>query len=79
MASSTRVTRSKGESDGLSLPMNSRSTRQDTTLGRNGGTTDTSGMEHQLLMQTQMPDMTQSPGPAPAEQTMAAAMLHTAL
>ena len=75
MASSTRVTRSKGESDGLGLPMKSRSTRRDATSGRNGGTTNTSGMEHQQQMPTQTPHTTQSPGPAPAEQTAAAAML----
>ena len=55
MASSTRVTRSKGESDGLSLPMKSRSTRRDATSGRNGGTMNTSGREHQQQMPTQMP------------------------
>ena len=75
MASSTRVTRSKGELDGLSLPMKSRSTRRDATLGRNGGTTNTSGQEHQQQMPTQMPHTTQSPETAPAEQTATAAML----
>ena len=49
MATSTRITRSKGESDGLSLPMRSRSTRRDATLGRNRGTMSTSGREHQQL------------------------------
>ena len=75
MASSTRVTRSKGESDGLSLPMKSRSTIRDATLGRNGGTTSTSGWEHQQQMPTQMPHTTQSPETAPAEQTATAPML----
>ena len=75
MASSTRVTRSKGESDGLSLPMKSRSTRRDVTLGRNRGTTNTSGQEHQQQMPTQTPHTTQLPETAPAEQTMTAAML----
>ena len=60
MASSTRVTRSKGESDGLSLPMKSRPTRRDATLGRNGGTMSTSGREHQQQMPTQMPHTTVS-------------------
>ena len=73
MASSTRVTRSKGESDGLSLPMKSRSTRRDATSGINGGTTNTSGQEHQQQMPTQMPHTTQSPETAPAEQTATAA------
>ena len=49
MASSTRITRSKGESDGLSLPMKMRSTRRDATSGRNGGTTSTAGREHHLF------------------------------
>ena len=75
MASSTRVTRSKGESDRLSLPMKSRSTRWDATSGRNRGTTNTSDWEHQQQMPTQMPHMTWSPETAPAEQTATAAML----
>ena len=75
MASSTRVTRSKGESDRLSLPMKSRPTRWDATSGRNGGTTSTSGREHQQQMPTQLPHTTQSPETAPAEQTVTAVML----
>ena len=76
MATSTRITRSKGESDGLSLPMRSRSTRRDTTSGRNGGTTlSTSGWEHQQQMPTQTPHPTQSPEAAPAERTATAPML----
>ena len=38
MSTSTRITRSKGESDGLSLPMRTRPTKKDTTSIRNGGT-----------------------------------------
>ena len=75
MASSTRVTRSKGESDGISLPMKLRPTRRDATSGRNGGTMSTSGREHQQQMPTQPPHMTQSPETAPAEQTVTAATL----
>ena len=75
MASSTRITRSKGETDGLSLPMKSRSTRRDATSGRNGGTTNTSGREHQQQMPTHMPHTTQSPETASAEQTATAPML----
>ena len=76
MATSTRVTRSKGESDGLSLPMRSRPTRRDATLGRNGGTAlSTSGREHQQQMQTQTPHSTQSPEAAPEERTATAPML----
>ena len=76
MATNTRITRSKGESDGLSLPMSSRSTRRDATSGRNGGTTlSTSGREHQQRMPTQTPHPTQSPGAVPAERTATAPML----
>ena len=76
MATSTRITRSKGESDGLSLPMRSRSTRRDATSGRNGGTMlSTSGREHQQQMPTQTPHPTQSPDTAPAERTATAPML----
>ena len=75
MASSTRITRSKGKSDGLSLPMKLRSTRRDATSGRNGGTTDASDWEHQQQMPTQTPHMTQSPETAPAEWTATAATL----
>ena len=79
MAASTRITRSKGESDGLSLPMSSRSTRRDATLGRNGGTMSTSGREHQQQMPTQMPDPTQMPEAAPAERTATAPTLPPSL
>ena len=75
MATSTRITRSKGESDRLSLPMRSRSTRRDATLGRNRGTMSTSGQEHQQQMPTQMPHPTQSPEATPAERTATAPML----
>ena len=76
MATSTRITRSKGESEGLSLPMRSRPTRRDATLGRNGGTTlSTSGQEHQQQMPTQTPHLTQLPQAAPAERTATAPML----
>ena len=75
MASSTRITRSKDESDGLSLPMKSRSTRRDTTSGRNGGTMSTAGQERQQQMPTQMPHTTQSPETASAERTATAPTL----
>ena len=76
MSTSTRITRSKGESDGLSLPMRMRLTRRDTTSGRNGGTVlSTSGQEHQQQMPTQTPHLTQSPEAAPAERTTTALML----
>ena len=76
MATSTRITRSKGKSDGLSLPMTSRSTRRDATSGRNGGTIlSTSGREHQQQMPTQMPNPTQSPEAVPVERTATAPVL----
>ena len=76
MSTSTRVTRSKGKSDGLSLPMRMRLTRRDATSGRNRGTAlSTSGREHQQQMPTQMPHSTQSPEAAPEEKTVTAPML----
>ena len=76
MSTSTRVTRSKGESDELSLPMRMRPTRRNTTSGRNGGTVlSTSGREHQQQMPTQMPHLTQSPEATLEERTMTAPML----
>ena len=76
MSTSTRITRSRGESDGLSLPMRMRPTRRDTTSGRNGGTAlSTSGQEHQQQMPTQTPHLTQSSEAASAERTTTALML----
>ena len=76
MSTSTRITRSKGESDGLSLPMRMRSTRRDTASGRNGGTAlSTSGQEQQQQMPTQTPHLTQSPEAGSAERTATAPML----
>ena len=76
MSTSTRVTRSKGESDGLSLPMRTRPTRRDATSGRNKGTAlSTSGREHQQQMPTQTPHLTQSPEATPEERTTTAPML----
>ena len=76
MSTSTRITRSKGESDGLSLPMRMRPTRRDTTSGRNGGTAlSTPGRDQQQQMPTQMPHLTQSPEAASAERIATAPML----
>ena len=76
MSTSTRITRSKGESDGLSLPMRMRPTRRDTASGRNRGTAlSTSNLEYQQQMPTQTPYLTQSPEAASAERTAAAPML----
>ena len=76
MSTSTRITRSKGESDGLSLPMRTRPTRRDTASGKNGGTAlSTPGWEQQQQMPTQMPHLTQSPEAASAKKTATALML----
>ena len=70
--------RSKGESDGLSLPMRTRPTRKDTISGKNGGTvlntTFNTGRNQQQRMLTQMPHLpTQSPQATSAERTDTAA------
>ena len=79
MSTSTRITRSKGESDGLSLPTRKRLTRKDTTSGRNGGTVlntpGSTGRGQQPQMPTQMPHLTQLPEAASAERTATAPML----
>ena len=76
MSTSTRITRSKGESDRLSLPMRMRPTRKDTASGRNGDIAlSTSGQEQQQQMPTQTPHLTQSPEAASAERTATAPML----
>ena len=71
--------RSKGESDGLSLPTRMRPTRKDTTSRRNGGTAlstpGNTGRDQQQQMPTQMPHLTQSPEAASAERTATALML----
>ena len=74
MATSTRITRRKGESDGLSLPTRTRPTRKDTISGRNGGTalntTFNAGRDQQQQMPTQMPHLpTQSPQATSAGRT----------
>ena len=60
MSTSTKVTRSKGKSDGLSLPMRMRPTKKDTTSGRNEG-----GKDQQQWVPTQTP--AQSPLATAAE------------
>ena len=74
MSTSTRIMRSKGESDGLSLPTRTRPTRKDTISGRNGGmalnTTFNTGRDQQQQMPTQTPYLpTQSPQATSAEGT----------
>ena len=78
MSTSRRITKSKGESDGLSLPTRTRPTRKDTTLGRNGGTalntTFNAGQDQQQRMLTQMPHLpTQSLQATSAERMEATA------
>ena len=68
MSTSTRVTRSKGESDRLSLHTRTRPTKKDTTSGRNKG-----GKDQQQRMLTQMP--TQSPLATSAERTEATTLM----
>ena len=79
MSTSTRITRSKGKSDGLSLPTRTRPTRKDTASGRNGGTAlstpGNTGRDQQQQMLTQVPHLTQSPEAASAERTATAPML----
>ena len=74
MSTNTRITRSKGESDGLSLPMRMRPTRKETILGRDGGmalnTTFNVGRDQQQQMLTQTPQLlTQSPQANPVRRT----------
>ena len=76
MSTSTRITRSKGESDGLSLPVRTRPTGRDTTSGINGGTAlSTAGWEQQQQMPTQTPHLTQSSEAASVERTATVLML----
>ena len=75
MSTNARITRSKGESDGLSLPMRTRPTRRDTASGRNGGTAlSTPGQDQQQQMPTPTPHLTQLPEAASAERTAMALM-----
>ena len=72
------ITRSKGESDGLSQPMRMRPTRKDTTSGRNGGTalntTSNASWDQQQRMLTQRSHLpTQSPQATSAERMEATA------
>ena len=80
MSTSTRIMRSKGKSDGLSLPMRTRPTRKDTISGRNGGTvlntTFNAGQDQQQQMPTQMSHLpTQSPQATSAERTETTALM----
>ena len=66
MSTNTRITRSKGESDGLSLPTRTRPTRKETISGKDRGmalnTTFNTGRDQHQQTPTQMPQLpTQSP------------------
>ena len=66
MSTNTRITRSKGKSDRLSLPMSTRPARKETILGKDGGmalnTTFNVSQDQQQQTPTQMPQLpTQSP------------------
>ena len=73
--SNTRITRSKGESDRLSLPTRTRPTRKETILGKDGGTAlNTScnaGLDqHHQKMPTHTPQLpAQSPQANPVRMT----------
>ena len=74
MSTSTRITSSKGKSDGLSLPTKTRPTRKETISGRDGGTalntTFNVGRDQQQQMPTQKPQLpTQSPQANPVGRT----------
>ena len=74
MSTNTRFTRSKGESDGLSLPKRMRPTRKETISGKDGGTalntTFNVGRDQQQQMPTQMSQLpTQSPQANPVRKT----------
>ena len=80
MSTSTRIMRSKGESDRLSLPMRTRPTRKDTILGRNGGTvlntTFNAGWDQQQWIPTQTPHLpSQSPQATSAERMETTALM----
>ena len=61
MSTNTRITRSKGESDGLSLPMRTRPTRKETISGKDRGTalntTSNAGLDQHQQTPTQMPQL----------------------
>ena len=75
MSTNTRITRSKGESDRLSLPTRTRPTRKETILGKDGGTAlNTScnaGLDqHHQKVPTHMPQLpAESPQANPVRMT----------
>ena len=74
MSTNTRITRSKGKSDRLSLPMRTRPTRKETISGKDGGTalntTFNMGLDQHQQTSTQMPQLlTQLPQANPDRRT----------
>ena len=75
MPTNTRITRSKGESDGLSLPTRTRPTKKETISGKDGGTalntTFNTGLgPHHQQMPTHTPQLlAQSPQANPVKMT----------
>ena len=74
MSTNTRITRSKSNSDGLSLSTRMRPTRKETISGKDGGmalnTTFNAGRDQQQQMPTQMPQLlTQLPQANPVRRT----------
>ena len=75
MSTNTRVTRSKGKSDRLSLPMRTRPTRKEAILGKDGGTAlntscNTGLDQHHQQMPTHTPQLVaQSPQANPVRKT----------
>ena len=74
MSTNTRTTRSKGESDGLSLPTRTRPTRKETISGKDRGTAlntmFNAGQDQHQEMPTQMLQLlTQSPQANPVRRT----------
>ena len=75
MSTNTRITRSKGESDGLSLPMKTRPMKKETILGKDRGTalntTSNTGLDqHHQKTPTHTPQLlAQSPRTNPDRMT----------
>ena len=80
MSTNTRITRSKGESDGLSLPRRTRPTRKETISGKDAAmalnTTFNMGRDQHQQMPTQTPQLpTQSPQANPVRRTETPALM----
>ena len=76
MSTNTRITRSKGKSDGLSLPMRTRPTRKETISGKEGGTALNTTFnvdldQHHQQMPTHTPLLTSPPSDSQPSQLSA--------